>query len=114
MSKQQIGTARHVPRDHHRRCSTGYIAVDPSLCEACADCVAVCRRGVLTVVGFLFHKHVKVDDPEQCRGCGKCAAVCPSGAIVLRERVGQGGAQSAPTAYRRCSEQGRHTGGLEA
>ncbi|NLE11806.1 MAG: ferredoxin family protein [Actinobacteria bacterium] len=74
---------QRVPREHHPRWSTGYVAVDPSLCEACGDCVEVCRNGVLGVVGFLFHKHVKVIRPEECRGCGKCAAVCPNGAIVL-------------------------------
>jgi len=81
--EERSPVVQRVPREHHPRWSTGYVAVDPRLCEACGDCVEVCRNGVLGVVGFLFHKHVKVIRPEECRGCGKCAAVCPNGAIVL-------------------------------
>lgn len=92
MSTRQIETATRVPRDYHPRWSTGYIAVDPGLCEACGDCIEVCRNGVLGMVGFLLHKHVKVNHPEECRGCGKCATTCLNGAIVpcVPARAGRG------------------------
>lgn len=46
-----------------------------------------CRKGVLSVVEFLSHKHLRVNHPEECRGCEKCAAACPNGAMVLRKRA---------------------------
>lgn len=82
MSTRQIETAKRISHDHHPRWSTGFIAVDPRLCEACGDCLQVCRKGVLDMVGILFHKHVKVNHAEECRGCGKCVAACLNGAIV--------------------------------
>lgn len=85
MSAPQTEAVRRSPRDHRPRWSTEYIAVDPKLCEACGDCVETCRKGVLSVVGLLFHKHVRVKHPEECLGCGKCAVACLNGAIVLRE-----------------------------
>ena len=87
MSALQVETSRRSRADHHPRWSSGYIEVDPKFCEACGECVEVCRREVLRVVGFLVHKHVRVRHPEKCRGCGKCAAACSNGAIVLRERA---------------------------
>ena len=87
MSAQRIETSRRSRADHHPRWSTEYIEDDPKFCEACGECVEVCRRGALRVVGFLVHKHVRVRHPEKCRGCGKCAAACSNGAIVLRERA---------------------------
>jgi NAD-dependent dihydropyrimidine dehydrogenase PreA subunit len=87
MRTPQIETARRSRADHHSRWSTGYIEVDPKLCDACGECVEVCRREVLRVVGFLFHKHARVRNPEKCCGCGKCAAACLNGAIVLCERA---------------------------
>ena len=91
MSAPQIETSRRSRADHQPRWSTEYIEVDPKFCEACGECVEVCRREVLRVVGFLVHKHVRVRHPEKCRGCGKCAAACLNGAIVLCGRAHEEG-----------------------
>jgi NAD-dependent dihydropyrimidine dehydrogenase PreA subunit len=66
---------------------TEYIWADTRLCEACGDCVEACRRGVLTVKGPRFHRHVRVDHPEECRGCGKCVAACPHGSLGSSGRL---------------------------
>ena len=67
------------------RHGTEYVVADTRLCEACGDCVEACRKGVLSVKGPRFHRHVRFDRPEECRGCGKCAEACPHGAIVARD-----------------------------
>lgn len=96
MSAPQVGMSRRSRACHQPRWSTGYVEVDPKFCEACGECAEVCRSDVLGVVGFLFHKHVRVRHPEKCRGCGKCAAACPNGAIVLRERAVREGCSAFP------------------
>ena len=95
MSAPKIETSRRSRADHHPRWSTEYIEVDPKVCDACGECVEVCRREVLRVVGFLLHKHVRVRHPEECRGCGKCVAACPSGAIALCERFHEEGCSAS-------------------
>ncbi|MFZ7101718.1 MAG: 4Fe-4S dicluster domain-containing protein [Peptococcaceae bacterium] len=61
--------------------ATGYIKINTRLCEGCGKCIAVCSKGVLRQVGFLFHKHVVVVNPEKCTGCRRCEKVCRRGAI---------------------------------
>ena len=45
VSAQRIETSRCSRVDHHPRWSTEYIEDDPKFCEACGECVEVCRRG---------------------------------------------------------------------
>ncbi|MBN1321231.1 MAG: 4Fe-4S binding protein [Thermoleophilia bacterium] len=80
--------ASRRPRPSRRsrpRHGTDHVAADTRLCEACGECVEACPRGVLSVKGPSFHRHVRFDHPEECRGCGKCVEACPHGAMVLRE-----------------------------
>lgn len=71
-------------RSHH---GTEHIQLDTRACEACGRCVEACREDVLGIVGFLFHKHVRVKDAGRCRGCLRCVRVCEHGAIrALRPR----------------------------
>jgi len=61
----------------------GQVAViDQNTCEACGDCMAVCRfdathhaEGIYTV------------DPIACDGCAACVYQCPTESISIHERV---------------------------
>jgi ferredoxin len=63
-----------------------YIYADTSKCEACWECIEVCKYGVLGKVDFWFHKHVVFKNGDACRGCKKCFAACPNG--VFRTLTG--------------------------
>ena len=67
---------------HH--IETEYSDIDKELCTACGECVEVCSKQVLKVVGIKFiihHQHINVDKPEDCIGCLSCVEACSEGAI---------------------------------
>ena len=84
--RETMETSR-LREGRRRRHSTEYVAVNARLCDACGDCVEVCRKDVLDLIRMPGHKHVRTRHPEECTGCGKCVAVCPRGAIVLRTPI---------------------------
>lgn len=62
--------------------ATPYLLVIPKQCIACWKCLEVCPQNVLTRVGFLWHKHIKIKNPENCIGCNRCVAVCPKNIFI--------------------------------
>jgi MinD superfamily P-loop ATPase len=55
--------------------------IDPDRCEACGQCVELCRFGAITEIDGVFHI-----DPFRCEGCKLCVALCPSMAIDFPQR----------------------------
>ncbi|MDE6393102.1 MAG: 4Fe-4S binding protein [Muribaculaceae bacterium] len=58
----------------------------PRRCRACWKCVAVCPRGAISKVGFLWHRHAKVDY-SKCIGCRACVKACPKGCFISRDAL---------------------------
>ncbi len=69
----------HFPFPRHNQ--TSHIAIDTRLCESCGKCVEACPVGVLGLLPFRFHRHVRVNHGELCKGCLKCVRACVQGAI---------------------------------
>lgn len=84
------GNAR--PKDE----SSASIAVDPSKCILCGDCVRMCNevqnvgaidfafRGSKMSISTAFGKPL-AESP--CVGCGQCVSVCPTGALVVKNHI---------------------------
>lgn len=74
---------RHVAREF-----AGGLAVelDESACNACGECLRVCRFEAVELVASSTGTVARFD-PFACEGCGFCARVCPTGAIAMRRRV---------------------------
>ncbi len=53
--------------------------IDPRLCTACGECVAICPTQALALVGG----QAAVERPGACNYCAVCEALCPEGAIAL-------------------------------
>ena len=51
--------------------------IEPTLCDGCAVCIAVCPSG--GIIGKRGFTHSIIVD--RCRGCGACADVCPRQAV---------------------------------
>ena len=62
--------------------ATRFIAVNTKLCEACAECVHSCPQGVLGMVAFWWHRHVRIEQGDACAGCRKCLRACRHGALT--------------------------------
>lgn len=67
--------------------SSKYIYADNSKCEACWECIEVCKFEVLGKVDFWFHKHVVFKNGDNCRGCKKCIAACPNGVLMTLTKL---------------------------
>ena len=74
----------HLPFRRHNQ--TAHIQVETALCQACGRCVEACPNGVLRLVGFLAHRHVRIGRADLCQGCRKCVRACASGAIKAQPR----------------------------
>jgi MinD superfamily P-loop ATPase len=55
--------------------------IDPSRCDACGQCAALCRFGAVFETGAGFEI-----DPHRCEGCKLCVALCPANAIDFPPR----------------------------
>lgn len=64
---------------------TNYVAMNPSHCVACWQCVEQCPKHVIGKVGFLWHKHAAFCDADACIGCKKCIKVCPEKVFFVPE-----------------------------
>ncbi len=59
--------------------------IDQGLCNACGECVEVCRYSALQAVNGIYRV-----DPMACEGCAACAYACPYAAISMEDHtVGQ-------------------------
>ncbi len=60
------------------------LSLEPSLCNGCGLCVAVCPHAVFR----LEQKRALLADRGACMECGACARNCEPGAIRVRAGVG--------------------------
>lgn len=60
---------------------TPYMHVNSGLCKACWKCMEACPKQVIGKIGFLWHKHIIIQNPENCTGCLKCLKSCPQHAF---------------------------------
>lgn len=86
--------------------NAAHIELVEDRCTGAAECVQVCPRNVLQMVGK--RRKVEVKRPEQCIECGACIVQCPEDA--LRFRYDDGRVVEAPTIRRtRMNMVGRRT-----
>lgn len=62
---------------------TKFVAMNPSHCVACWECVEQCPKNVIGKVGCLWHKHAAFQDADACIGCKKCIKTCPHGVFFV-------------------------------
>jgi ferredoxin len=61
---------------------TRFIAINPSYCTACWECIEECPKKVIGKSRIIGHKHAHVVKAEACTGCEKCIKACPQQAII--------------------------------
>ncbi|MDR1069197.1 MAG: 4Fe-4S binding protein [Gracilibacteraceae bacterium] len=68
-----------MPRGSDRllQIKTAYVWANPRNCNACWRCIAACPEGVIGKAGFLWHKHIVMENAQACTGCKKCVRICP-------------------------------------
>lgn len=71
-----------MPRHRGEHRKTRYICLDTRLCQACWECVRVCRKNVFGKIDFLGHKHARIDNTANCTGCRACLQACRYKAIL--------------------------------
>ena len=76
--------------------------VNPRLCSACGQCVAVCPFEACRIEE-MNEKAVSRVNPIQCRGCGSCVAVCPNNAIQIPEHNAYAMAEKVRMAFEKDS-----------
>ncbi|MDR2084196.1 MAG: 4Fe-4S binding protein [Bacteroidales bacterium] len=59
--------------------STPYIWINTRDCRACWKCVDNCPEHIIGKTGFLWHKHIVIQNEDNCTGCKKCMQICPNG-----------------------------------
>ena len=69
----------HFPFPRHLK--TRFIELEPALCRACWQCVAICPSGVIGKTDLRFHQHAHIDYSAQCKGCIKCVTIYAHKAI---------------------------------
>ena len=62
---------------------TKYVAMNPSHCVACWECVEQCPKKVIGKIEVLWHKHAAFQDADACIGCKKCIKTCPQGVFFV-------------------------------
>lgn len=71
-----------IINDKLNKIRTPYITINPRRCKACWKCMETCPKQVIGKVGFLWHKHVVIQDAANCTGCKKCIQTCPYGVFT--------------------------------
>jgi len=62
--------------------STSHIWANTRRCKACWKCIETCPKQVIKKVGFLWHKHIAIQNGDNCTGCKKCIKACPYGVFI--------------------------------
>jgi len=71
-----VGT-RAMTSNEERTVNSGLVPeIDRQRCDLCADCVAGCPSGALSLDEAGLHL-----DLDRCAYCGDCEDLCPKGAI---------------------------------
>lgn len=60
--------------------------IRPQDCDACGDCLALCRYGAIVQKQGADGKAICAIDPTACEGCGVCVRFCPQEAIDFPDR----------------------------
>lgn len=66
-------------KDRLNKVRTAYIEINPRRCEACWKCINTCPGKVIGKAGFLWHKHIIIQNGDACSGCTQCIKACPYG-----------------------------------
>ena len=64
--------------------NTPYIWANTRQCKACWECIETCPKQVIGKIGFLWHKHIIIQNGNSCTGCKKCIKTCPYGVFVQK------------------------------
>jgi NAD-dependent dihydropyrimidine dehydrogenase PreA subunit len=64
---------------HHQ---TASIRLDARKCEACWECVDICKNQVFRRINMPWHKHAVIVNADKCTGCLSCVKHCKSGALT--------------------------------
>ncbi|MDR1976504.1 MAG: 4Fe-4S binding protein [Campylobacteraceae bacterium] len=65
--------------DRLKKMRSEYFWINPRLCTACWRCIKVCPKRVIDRVGFLWHRHIIIQNAQECINCKKCIKICPHG-----------------------------------
>src|SRR5258706_13915090 len=60
------------------------LALDPSACNGCRECVEVCPHAVFEILDG----RCSIGHREACMECGACARNCATGALTVKAGVG--------------------------
>lgn len=62
-----------------------FILLDANKCEACWECISVCKQKAIGKIDLFIHKHARIANTSLCSGCMKCIKACLHGAITRKE-----------------------------
>jgi 2-oxoglutarate ferredoxin oxidoreductase subunit delta len=77
--KNRINNRRNKIKQSMDKLHTEYMWINPYKCDACWACVKACPNQVIGKAGFLWNKHIVIENQENCSGCKKCVKTCPHG-----------------------------------
>ncbi|MDR3142358.1 MAG: 4Fe-4S binding protein [Tannerellaceae bacterium] len=64
---------------NENKMSTPYVWANLRKCKACWICANTCPKRVIGKTGFLWHRHIVMENGADCTGCRMCIRVCPYG-----------------------------------
>ena len=66
---------------------TEYVWTNHWKCTACWKCIESCPGQVIGKAGFLWHRHIVIENAAECVGCKKCIQTCPRGVFFQMSNV---------------------------